>query len=970
MEQDNKKLPDKSGGFILSATLPGWWFLPQTWQSLVMSCLGTFVMVILVCSAPLFSEVATTVGLYNVLKGSPSIGVQVQTNVPSDSFVRNLSYKITDVVTHDIGDYIDPTALFLLQTPRLNILAKKNNAASDRLSNLVATSDQIVLDSGLSNQIAQQLVLQQGKFPHASYTNLEIMVTSSMAKMLGIQVGSLIPVSLPSNEGTIIWYLRVVGIFAPRIPTDTYWQGMTFQPELLPTSTLYRVLTTSDALLSMFTHNKLNIALPFVITQNYLFSNSYINVDELYNLAKDLQIFEQDVPNSIGSLPAVQNAVVVGTIIYTLPQYITQFQAANIPVLLILTMIIGISIFFIAVLSAMSLERCKAFIALLNSRGATPLQIFGIFLLQDILISFLSCLLCPLIAIYVVRLVVTLLLPIAYYNVLNNIFSNYYLVISHILGFALLSAAMAMVSMAIALWRALKTNIVTIRRDAARDTRPPIWLRLHLDIIVSILILASYVEYLYVASSFIGKSQILLGLFSLLFPILMPLAGLLLFQRCLPVILKYATRLVLRARGIIAPFTLVQMERSPQAASRMIMLLAVTTIFMIFAQVFVATQQQRIKDVVDYQVGADFSGTFLPLPGQQNLSDLINTYLRIPGVVSASVGYRTSTVGTDGTPIQIFAVDPHSFARTLFWSSEDAQQPLSSFMSLLVQKRSSAIANNVVYAIVDESLWNTLHLSVGAPFTLLIPGFTETRMHYIAIGKVQHIPGVYDQLPDGSGFIVDYQSYAAVYKSDTGFNDIAPNSFWIQTSRKTSSLQNVRRLLQSPTLQISVLQDRQAMLEAAQSDPLQIDIASILILGITFVGVQALICICITGWHGISERILHLTILRSFGTTIRQITAILLCEQFVVYCCALLLGVILGMLLTTVVVPVIAFTNVSGGANTVATFNVPPLHVVIPLYSILLTFGIMLLVCCIVLWVSAMISIRISASYILRLNED
>ena len=117
---------------------------------------------------------------------------------------------------------------------------------------------------------------------------------------------------------------------------------------------------------------------------------------------------------------------------------------------------------------------------------------------------------------------------------------------------------------------------------------------------------------------------------------------------------------------------MMQMLRVPQQAVRLTLLLMLATIFTIFSTTFIATQSQRIADVAAYQVGADFSGTPTETSNDPNdLPALTNAYKRIPGVISATLGYKTTFSDDVGNTMNVLAVDANTFAHTVIWNEED-----------------------------------------------------------------------------------------------------------------------------------------------------------------------------------------------------------------------------------------------------------------------------------------------------------
>src|SRR5581483_3363214 len=137
----------------------------------------------------------------------------------------------------------------------------------------------------------------------------------------------------------------------------------------------------------------------------------------------------------------------------------------------------------------------------------------------------------------------------------------------------------------------------------------PFWQRFYLDGLVAVLALGSYGYALYTINTGILNASNSLQILSPLLigaSTLFLLAVLLLFLRFFPRLLYLAGSVAARRGGAAPMLALSQLARTPRQAVRIILLLTLTTAFAIFSLVFSASQSQRIIDVVNYQVGADF----------------------------------------------------------------------------------------------------------------------------------------------------------------------------------------------------------------------------------------------------------------------------------------------------------------------------------------------------------------------------
>ncbi|HEY6407312.1 MAG TPA: ABC transporter permease, partial [Ktedonobacteraceae bacterium] len=483
-------------------------------------------------------------------------------------------------------------------------------------------------------------------------------------------------------------------------------------------------------------------------------------------------------------------------------------------------------------------ERQADAIAILRSRGASRSQIFGSLVTQSIGLGLIALLVGPPLAILMVRLMAQSVLPPANQSALSIISGNPIQVVAGIIWPVLITLLVAIMAMVLAVSRTMRQDVLSVRREAARSQRVPLWQRFNLDIVAVIIMIVGYGFSYYVINAGIldpHSSLLLLTPLTLVGAVFLLIAGLLLFLRFFPYMLQFGSWLTARSRAASPLLALAQMSRAPRQSVRLTLLLALATAFAIFTLIFTASQTQRIDDVASYQSGADFSGTLQnSVATSSQVAEETALYRNIPGVTSATVG-NTSSATAAGTilslPIEIRAVDATTFARTAIWTEKDSSQPLSSLMAQLAERRASVLSQQVVPAVVDTSTWQSLKLSPNA--TSFALNFTEGVVRFRAIAEVQNIPTVDDRsastansgsVPNG-GILVDYPSFAAVYEHVFRSNgaSLLLNAVWLRTRDDAASLATVRKTLSKGLLQLHPLNDRRAIVESLYQEPLYLD---------------------------------------------------------------------------------------------------------------------------------------------------
>jgi len=618
-------------------------------------------------------------------------------------------------------------------------------------------------------------------------------------------------------------------------------------------------------------------------------------------------------------------------------------------------------------------EHETATIAAMRSRGATRGHIFWAFTTQGVILALAAACIGPVLAWLLVRFMTAHLLASVDQAALNPLTDNLTRAMSDVRWYVFVAVLAILITLLIAVGRATKIDIVQLRRETARTTRKPFWRRFHLDILLALLICLGYALYLYVLNSPLGQHRTVFDLAQVLSLILVPFilsAVLLLFLRVLPWLLRMATRIMARRGSAPTLLAVAQMERAPRTASRVILLCTVALVVSLYLLSMIATQQQWYQTQTSNQVGADFSGAIDTAHLQQSFAQQMHFYSTIPGVRSATLGYTEldTNLAIGAVPSIAFnAVDASTYTSTASWSPDNAQQPLSSLMRQLVAHRADASAHDVVYALVDPSVWAEFSLYPGASFALPVSGYgNNQKMQFIALARIAHIPGVSRSYNGAIDMLLDYQSYATVYAKDNPGRSASPNAVWLRTANDAASLASVRRAV--PTLL-----DRRILLAAAQVDPAHVNMLSIFAAGVVVALVLALFGTLVVSWLSINSRRTNFATLRALGMAPRQIVATIIWEQGLASLLALLLSLGLSVLCTANVIPTLSFIIALAyrTPGVVVTMQNPlPIHIVFPWTQAALLLGILFAGYGLALFLMAQRASRPALGQTLRLNED
>ena len=1006
------------------ATL-AFWQLRRVWFLLLVQGIGFIAAVTIVCSVPLFSTVATTASLHEALNASAdtsTITLDTATQGLSSKIFNDAQKQLDPIIQQYIGTYLDhPTPAFI-----------RSAGFTLRSAAFSGTKDDIQLISASMGQASSHLTLVQGQLPQPTSTHgaIDGLLTPATARLLHLTVGSAVTLygdffTNPADmfggatpSGTVT--LHIVGLFNVA-PADTpFWHGEDFLPIQGEQADSYSLLVPSEAFLGALdqvasaSHRDIVFSpQTFKLTWYYHLDTANIAVDQVEALNNRLSQLQTHIANKYGSLESATNGPSYPYIVQvnlfnpiagsyeisnTLDQFRNRAAVVTIPIAVITSLVFALILFFTSLIAYLIVDQQADTIAILRSRGASISQVFGSLLIQSVVLGVIALILGPILALIFVSLVCQNVLGSTEQAAINLVTSQPVQAIFSVVFYALATVIVALIAMAFMLWLAASKNALAIRREAARTTQRPLWQRLNLDALTAVIALVGYGVSLYLVSInnlFDARTRVLVvAPLTLVAPFFLLIAFLFLFLRFFSALLQLGARLAIRSRSAISLLALAQMARNPRQTLRMTLLLALAIAFAIFTLVFSASQLQHISDIATYESGADFSGDLPALTQRLSLQQATRLYANIAGVKSVTAGFTESGISSGTSPsipMEIRAVDAHTFARTGIWTPQDSSQSLASLMTQLVAASSNVHSNDKIPVIIDAATARRLNLQSGDSFAVSVNNLPYSNLNCQVIAVVQHIPTVNSSDVSGNsgtyvapgGILLDYTTYAAVYNKDILDRDpkaqpyLPINHVWLSTQSDPASLATVRQVLKMPGFRLENLYDRRLLVAIMSSDPLYLSFIIILTIGSVTALLLALIGTLLASWISVRNRLTSFAIMRALGTTPGQITRVLLWEQGVIYATALCLGIIFGAILSATAVPTLAFASISAGGVLSSLSSdefyiferIIPAHVVIPL-SLGLAFVALVAICVVALWIMASVTLRPSMSQTLRVNED
>ncbi len=982
---------------IASLTTLALWLVRQTWSLLLITGVGILAAVLIVCSVPLYANVASTAGLRAYLRASPvstSVTVRSDARLVSSRELQRISQQIDHEVRQNLGTFVKP-GQFSLHAPNFNLM----RTGRDGLT--VPGPDYISFIGADINTATPHIQLLQGRLPQKNTQALEIMLRPDAAKDMNVTIGANVStqISLISDKHPPLVFpisLQVVGIFKSNAD-DIYWHGETFTTSSVSDQFfVYQSLVSNDALVTYLERissdpQRLDrtfesVVQPFwyyqldierMSTENLESINNAITLTRIDNSNNPVLSHQPYTQNSDTFLPNDEDATF-------LSKYLQRTIVANVPVSALLVLILALLLFFVSIMTTFLIERRAEAIAILRSRGASRLQILTLFLLQGIGLCILALLLGPLLALLAVDGLAHLTLSAADRDALNLLWNDPISSLVAINWLPLLVIAASLATMGIALARSLSRNLLTLRRERARSRARSILQWLGFDGIAALFSLIGFAFSSYILSANVLDAHLrslLYAPLSLFEVIFLALAVLLLLMRLFTFLLQFASSLLRRNRGATVQLALTHMARAPREPIRMTMLLSLSIAFAIFTLIFLATQTQRVQDISLYRTGADFVGRLTVSGDVSTISQLdatTHTYKHLRGVSSATLGYTDSVESNDSASaisVSFTAADADTFANTARWSEQNSSQPLPALMQLLRKNREQA--NDGLPAIVDDTVWQQFHLTPNAHFGLRLPNVTYGYvLNLIAVAHVHSLPSVGGST--NGGVLTDYRSFLS--SSCQLFPDplsCSANTVWVRTWDDMASIQSVQQALSEGDNKLVPLYDRRGMVNDLSHEQLYAAMFGAMALGGVTALLLALVGNLVGAWFRVYTRQTNFAVLRALGATTQQIGIILTWEQGIISLVALLVGAGLGALVSTWMLPLLIFTDVAPQNAAAPTPSdqlysqqtVPPIHIVVP-STLLLALFVIIVLCLLALFLMVRVGTAPKMSQKLRLNED
>ena len=792
---------------------------------------------------------------------------------------------------------------------------------------------------GFISGLAEQIELVEGSYPStgSGQEPVEVLISRPLADLLGLQVGEGY---ILFGGGNLSLPLRIAGVWQPRDPADPFWF---YQPGAFD-----EMLLTSEEAFAGQVATTLPTPVGTAVWYQ-IYDGGRIRPATVNALLERVAVAEARVT------ALLNNATLDASPVTALQGY----GRTNLLLTLTLTIfslpVVGLILYFIALVAGMVVARSQSEIAILRSRGATRGQIVTIYLLEGTLVGglglagglWLGARLAELMGRTRTFLDPALLgggPPVVeggqIMTELTPVLSGAALV------YALIGVGLALLALLVPALLAVGHTIVTMRWQQARSLLAPVWQRYYLD--VALLIPPFYGWYQLERQGSIG----LLGggndpfanplLF--LVPILFCFALALVAIRLFPLLMAGLAWLAAWLPGVTLLLMLRQLARSSAQYTGPLLLLSLTLSLASFTASMAVTFDDHLYDQVYYQVGADLNLAELgenledeEQPGQPGAAGRdeprwlflpVSDHLLIPGVQAAArVGEysATSSIGGRQQTGRILGIDRADFIRVAFYRPDfAANESLGGLMNRLAVQRD--------HILVSREFMSRNSLQVGDPLRLTIGAAGEfADVPFTIAGPIDLFPSQYPQ--DGPFFVANLDHI------HEGLGGAFPYNVWLRADPDVPGSQIVSGARELGFTVVTYREARELIL-TEQTRPERQGLFGLLSVGFLAAAVLTVLGFLVYAVVSFRRRFIQLGMLRAVGLSVGQMAAYLAGEQAILILAGIGLGTGLGVWASRLFIP---FLQVGSGRSAL----IPPFVVQVAweqLGTIYALFGVMFVV--------------------------
>jgi ABC-type antimicrobial peptide transport system permease subunit len=273
-----------------------------------------------------------------------------------------------------------------------------------------------------------------------------------------------------------------------------------------------------------------------------------------------------------------------------------------------------------------------------------------------------------------------------------------------------------------------------------------------------------------------------------------------------------------------------------------------------------------------------------------------------------------------------------------------------------------------IWALVDAQFATEYALSPGMDFAVAPSDVPFSDFYFVVGAVVAYFPTLGDTNTNGH-VVFDLADYAKAVNGPQGrgfvyFN--GPSEFWLRTTPDADATSQRAEELTNPNLWVQSVVNLTTTEQQALNDPFSASMVGILELGAVSAALLAIVGSMVQAGMLARQRLILFAILRTLGGQRRQLLGILLTQQAVVFGFGLVVGTLLGVVLSTASMPFLEFSS----ALSAVSQQAPPGLLAIDTKTIAGFYAALLLAFAAALTIATLALLRSGLGQTLRLGED
>lgn len=732
---------------------------------------------------------------------------------------------------------------------------------------------------------------------------LEVLVSRALADEVGINVGDSFtlvgagsrPVSLP---------IRVAGLWEAANAADPAWF---FAPSTLKDVILVPEETYTGPVAAAL-RNEVGQVLWFA-----RLSGQGLTAAEAAPLLARVEAIRAQAAGAVPGLRLEQSPA------EALARYRQSAQELTVQLLVFSVPILGLVLYFVALVAGLLVNRQRGEIALLKTRGVRDAQILGVYVVEWGLLGAIALAAGPQLGLLFAQLMgrTTSFLQLAEGD--GPAGETALALTPGALAYGVAAVLLAVAAALLPAFGATRRTLVDEQQQAARTLRPPFWQRYYLDLLLLIPPAYGIYQLQRTGGLFFGQagSDPFANPLLMLVPVLLCFGLGLLAVRLVPLLLEVLARLAAAPEWTVPLIVLRNLARQPSAYRGPLLLLILTLSLAAFSASMAATIDGALRVAVTYQVGADTqlieTGQSTEAaqsgsqpggqPQQPERVDIqeeprflfypVTDHLEVPGVLAATrVGTYDATIRLGGANrnARVIGIDRVDFPKVVnhFERAWGGGESLGGLMNLLARNADGVLVSRDVLA---------RGLEVGDTLPVLMRMYGDQReVRFRIIGAIDLWPGYYPQ--DGP-IVVANLNY--VFDQMSGQY---PYDVWIKRDPQAKLEEIVTGVRQLGITVVDAI-DASALIAREQARPSRQGLFGLLSVGFVAAGGLTLLGFLLAGLITARRRAIELGVLQALGMSGAQVGLALTLEQLILVTSGIGAGTGIGALAARLVVPLL-----------------------------------------------------------------